>query len=403
MRRTWLCLAALLAACGAEDAMAPGDGLLTLDTHIDIPRDWETPGNPSAGPGEHQATLDKMRAGGLDAAFFIAYAEQRPLTPEGYDQARRDTLGRIFAIHRMVEAHSDKVALALSADDIERIVASGRIAALIGLENAFPIAQDLDWLRLMYEGGVRYASFSHFGHSQLGDSSNPREDLGDAQTRHGGLSDFGRQALAEMNRLGILPDVSHTAHSTTMEVARLSKAPIIASHSGVRALADVERNLSDEALRAIRDNGGVAHIVALGAYVKKRTEEQQAERAAVDARFGIENPWTDVDRLSPEDAAARTAAMDEIDARYGLATVSDYVDHIVHAVEVAGIDHVGIASDFGGGGGIVGWDDASQTANVTAELRARGFTDAEIAKIWSGNLLRALRQAEQVARDLQGD
>lgn len=376
-----------LAAHGAGNAAKIHARTLTLDSHIDLPRDWATPSLEVGTLSNHQADLVKMAEGGLKAAFFIAYTGQKEDTPAGLDAARREAFGKLLAIHRMAHRHPDRVALASRADDVLRITGEGRIAALIGMENGFPIGPDLDWLRLAYEGGVRYVTLTHNGHNQLGDSAQPLADLGDSEKRHGGLSDFGRAAVAEMNRLGILVDISHTAHKTTMEAVRASKAPVIASHSSVKALCDVPRNLSDEAIKAIAKRGGVIQIVAYPTFLQKSTPAEQAERDALYAEYKKGGMAED----------AYMAAVHAVEQKYGPATVADLIDHVDHVVKLVGIDHVGISSDFGGGGGIAGWQDARETPNVTAALLARGYSKKQIAKIWGGNLLRAMRQAEAVA------
>ncbi|GAB4143594.1 MAG: pyoverdine-tailoring dipeptidase-like protein PvdM [Sphingomonadales bacterium] len=396
--RALLIATLLLAASGPaqadeDKARKLHDRTLTVDSHIDLPRDWATSSLDVGALSAHQADLVKMAAGGLKAAFFIAYTGQKADTPQGLDEARRESFGKLLAIHRMAHQHPDKVALAWRAEDAARITDQGRIAAFIGMENGFPIGQDLDWLRLAYEGGVRYVTLTHNGHNQLGDSAQPKEDLGDAEKRHGGLSAFGRAAVAEMNRLGILIDISHTAHKTTMEAVRLSKAPVIASHSSAKALADVPRNLSDKAIKAIAKRGGVIHIVAFPSYLIKSSPAEEAERDALYQRYQAD----ELDRPTYE------ALRDAVEQKYGPADIEDLIDHIDHVVKLVGVDHVGISSDFGGGGGIVGWRDARDTPNVTAALLARGYSPKQIGKIWGGNLLRALADAERVAARLQAE
>lgn len=372
--------------------------LLTLDTHADVEPDLATDKKDPGHLTDRQVDLVKMEKGGLDAVFFIAYAPQGPLTPEGLDQARRESLSRLFAIKRMVEAYPERIRLAHTADEAEQIVATGKLAALIGVENGFPIGDSLESIKLYYDAGARYMGITHFGHNQLGDSSNPSQALGDAETRHGGLSPLGRQAIAEMNRLGIMVDVSHAAMTTTIEAARLSKAPIIASHSGVRGVADVARNLSDEALLAVRDNGGVAQMVALSGYVKPNPARDEA-RERVRDKYGLANSGTSAD-LPPDMRAAYDADMAAVDRAHPPATLADFIDHVDYAVKLAGIAHVGIASDFDGGGGVTGWMNAAESANVTAELLRRGYGAADIARLWGGNVLRVMREVEKAAQSM---
>ena len=379
-------------------ARAIHERVIALDTHVDIPLDFATAAVDPGGFTKAQVDLPKMRAGGLDAAFFIVYTPQGNLTDEGYAEAATIAFTRLSAIHRFVGAYPDEITLAMSAAEAKKIAKSGRKVALIGMENAFPLGPeptqaDIDRLA---RDGVRYAGVTHFGHNQFGDSSNPNKDAGDAEEKWGGLSPKGRELVAMLNRAGIMVDVSHAGRKTMLQAAEISKAPIIASHSGVKAVADSPRNLDDDQLKALAANGGVAQLVALGAYVKPLTEAQTELQEKVRKDMGLEAPAARA-AMSPETQAAyenRLSPMWEIEPR---ANVVDFVNHIDHAVKTAGIDHVGIASDFDGGGGIVGWQDASETLNVTRELVKRGYSEEAIAKIWGGNLLRVLSEVEKTA------
>lgn len=404
----------LLAACAPSDGGAPAaeseadllararaihERVIAIDTHDDIPENFATvevdPLN-----ADRQVNLEKMRAGGLDVGFFIVYVGQGPRTPEGYAAAKASAMRKFDAIRRMTyEMYPDRIELAYTADDVERIVASGKLVAAIGIENGYPIGKDLSLLKTFHELGGRYITLAHGGHNDIADSATPRE--GEPAEEHGGLSPFGEQVVAEMNRLGIMVDVSHTSHAAQMHAMRVSRAPVIASHSSTRALADHPRNMTDEALLALKENGGVAQMVALGGYVKVRPEFDAA-RTALMAEFGIRRR-ADFQNLSDEQRAAYQARLDELNAQYPAATVSDFVDHIDHAVRLIGVDHVGISSDFDGGGGVTGWNDASETFNVTLELVRRGYSEEDIAKIWGGNLLRVWREVERVAAEMQGD
>ncbi len=397
-RRYLLPLALILAACSgpqetvsdADAASALHDRLLTLDTHIDIPLTYMTEIDPATNT-DLQVDLPKLDAGRLDSGFWIVYTPQGDLNAEGYAAGQEIANTRITAIQALLREHDETVGLAKTAADVRRIVGEGRHAVLIGMENAYPIGEGLGVLPHLEKVGIRYVGITHFGHNQFGDSSNPNP-VRDAGPRHNGLSELGRELVGALNDLGIMVDVSHAGKATMMQAADLSRTPIIASHSGVKAVADSARNLDDEQLLKIRDVGGVAHMVALGAYVKLPTAEQQAARTALDAEFGDRSTWDQPKRdLYGERRAAITAMAPE-------ATVSDFVDHIDHAVKIAGIDHVGIASDFDGGGGIDGWRDASETQNVTDELSRRGYSEEQIAKIWGGNLLRVMEAVEVEAK-----
>ncbi|MEE2690529.1 MAG: dipeptidase [Pseudomonadota bacterium] len=402
-------VAAALASAAAQPLADPAleakaraihEKVLTLDTHVDIPENFVSADVDPGTITKSQVDLPKMRAGGLDAAFFIVYTGQGPLTPEGYASALKTAEAKADAIQRMADAYPAQVEVALTAADAKRIHASGKRVALIGMENAYPLGPSVEDVGKWYKAGVRYMGITHFGHNQFGDSSNPNKEFGDEDAKYGGLSELGQALIAANNRAGVMVDVSHSGRETMMQAVALSKAPIIASHSGVKAIADTPRNLDDEQLRAIAANGGVAQIVALDEYVKPFTAEQKAFREALAKELKLDTP------------AGRAAATPETRAEYekrivGMwaiaprATVADFVDHIDHAVKVAGIDHVGVASDFDGGGGVSGWENATQTLNVTRELVKRGYTEEQIRKIWGGNLLRVMADVEKAAKKLQ--
>jgi membrane dipeptidase len=388
-----------------ERAREIHERVLSIDTHIDIPFDFATDEVDPGVRGRFQNDLPKMREGGLDAAYFIVYVGQGERTPEGYEAAFEGAMRKFDGIRRMTyELYPDEIELAYTADDVERIHGEGRLVALIGIENGFILGPDLSRIERYHELGARYVTLTHNGHNDIGDAAVERANLGDDGPEWGGLSPFGEEVVRELNRVGIMVDISHTAKSTMLDATRLSRAPVIASHSSVKAVADHPRNLDDEQLRAIGDNGGVAHMTALDAFVKVQPPERAEAVAELRSRVGLSaGPLSlALQELSDEDRATFEDAMGEIDRRYPPATVRDFVDHVDHAVQVAGIDHVGISSDFDGGGGVVGWDDASETFNVTLELVRRGYTEDEIRKLWSGNHLRVLREVERVAREMQG-
>ena len=399
----------LLSACSeAVDVAALHDRTLTLDTHIDIPLTYMKEIDPS-GNTDLQVDLPKLTAGKLDSGFWIVYTPQNDLTPAAYSSAYDIAQTRIDAISALVTTHAAHFELAKTAADVRRIRQAGKYAVLIGMENAYPIGAGLSFkggrvsseagnqsadqnliVKELADIGVRYVGLTHFGHNQFGDSSNLNFQR-DSGPKWNGLSPAGRELVDQLNKAGIMVDVSHTGKETMMQAADLSRAPIIASHSGVKAVADTARNLDDEQLRKIAEVNGVAQMVALGSYVKLPTAEQQTARDALDAEFGDRATW---DQAKRDAYGARRAV---ITAMAPEAAVENFVDHIEHAVKVAGIDHVGIASDFDGGGGIVGWKDASETQNVTAELVKRGYSEDDIGKIWGGNLLRVMEAVETEA------
>lgn len=410
-RRTLPFLPLLLVACGSEmteeeivaRATEIHSQIITIDTHDDIPGNFATPEVDPGVRGNRRVDIPKMKEGGLDAAFFVVYVGQGERTPEGYERAKEVAQGKFDAIHRMAEdMYPDDIEIAYSPDDVVRIHESGKRIACIGVENGYAIGRDLSLIERYHAQGARYFGLSHNGHNDICDSANPNSRLGDEETEHGGVSEFGEQVIAELNRVGIMVDVSHVSRASMLDAVRLSRAPIIASHSSTTALADVSRNLNDEQLLALKENGGVAQMVALGEFVKVDPPEKEAALQALREEMG----WTDYAArraATPEQREEYQRRVAELDEQWPRATVQDFVNHIDHAVQLIGIDHVGISSDFDGGGGVVGWNDASESLNVTIELVRRGYTEEEIRKLWGGNLLRVWREVERVAADMQSE
>jgi membrane dipeptidase len=376
--------------------------VLTLDTHDDIPFDFATEEVDPGVRGDRQVDLPKMREGKLDVGTFIVYVGQTERTPANYEQAKADAMTKFNAIHRMAEEmYPDEIGVALVAEDVQRIHESGKLVAAIAIENGYVIGHDLALLAKYKELGANYMTLAHNGHNDISDSANPRDQLGDDEEEHAGISDFGTEVIAEMNRVGILVDVSHISMKAAKEAAALSKAPIVASHSGTKAINDVSRNMDDEAMLALQKTGGVINIVALDSFVKQDPEEKRDAVSALREEYGISG-FGSFQNLTDEQRAGYTQKMADIDKKWPGANVSDFVDHIDYAVKLIGIDHVGISSDFDGGGGIEGWNNASESQNVTLELVRRGYTEEEIGKLWSGNYLRAWAEAERIASELQG-
>ena len=381
-------------------ATAIHERVLTLDSHIDIPLDFATRAVDPGVSGDFQVDLPKMRAGGLDAGFFIVYVGQTERTPENEAQAKADAMTKFEAIHRMAEElYPDEIEIAYTAADVERIAGSGRLVAAIGIENGYVIGRDLSLLETYHELGARYMTLAHGGHNDIADSATPREALGDGEAEHDGVSAFGEQVIAEMNRLGMLVDVSHISKAAMLDAVRLSEAPVIASHSSMHALMPHPRNLDDEQLRALAANGGVVQTVAVGAFLSEVAARRAAEYRNIRGAFGM-IPGQQPEDLGAEPYEDYLGRVEALDARWPDATVADFVDHVDHAVDLIGIEHVGISSDFDGGGGVLGWYDASETLNVTVELARRGYSEEDIARLWGGNLLRVWGEAEEVAARL---
>lgn len=392
--------------------------VITLDTHDDINTANFTKERNYTQDLTSQVTLPKMKSGGLDVAWFIVYTGQGDLTPEGYDRAYKNAVDKFDAIHRLTkEIAPDQIELALTSKDVRRIAKAGKLVAMIGVENAYPIGTDISRIKEFADRGARYISLAHNGHSQLADSNTGERD---GKWMHNGLSELGKQAIAAANKWGIMVDISHPSKEANKQAILLSKAPVIASHSSARALANHSRNLDDEELALIKAHGGVVQAVALKAYVSTTKSELRTKRSteiiqeiADREGFRFLNTRADVQALPEAEREAYTAKANAIRAEAAPiirerlketapdVNVKDFVDHIDYLVKKMGIDHVGIASDFDGGGGVEGWNDASETFNITLELVRRGYTKKQIEKIWSGNLLRVLDEVQKVAKKLQ--
>lgn len=387
--------------------------VITLDTHDDFNLKNFTDSLNYSQDLDAQVTLPKMKAGGLDVAWFIVYTAQDTLTDKGYEVAYKSAMDHFDAIHNLVTKFApEQIELALTSDDVRRINATGKKVAMIGVENGYPIGLDIKNVEKFYKLGARYMSLAHNGHSQLSDSHTGEEK--DVWLHHG-LSDLGKEAVAEMNRLGIMVDVSHPAKEAMKQMIELSKTPIIASHSAARALSDVSRNLDDEQLNWLKENGGVIQVVALDEFLNtKKMATRNKEIYAIQKKVAdsLNLAWypsiDEVMVLEPKEREAffgyyknvmnlANAKANKIEGFPPNVNVSDLVDHIDYIVDKIGLEHVGISSDFDGGGGIEGWDDASETFNVTLELVKRGYTEEQIGMIWSGNLLRVLDEVQAYA------
>ena len=334
--------------------------IITLDTHCDIDVKNFTESINYSNNIDTQCNIPKMEIGGLDVAWFIVYTGQGELNTKGYEKAYENAISKFDAIHNLVNNYSsDKIGLALNSNDVRKIHSSGKKVAMIGIENGYPIGLDITNVEKFYNRGARYMSLSHNGHSQLCDSNTGEED---GVYLHNGLSDLGVEVIKEMNRIGMMIDISHPSKEAIRQMIKISKAPVIASHSSARKLCNHSRNLDDEQLGWIKENGGVVQTVAFKSYLNSEKSKPNSK--------------------------------DKVD-------VSDFVDHIDYLVGLIGINHVGISSDFDGGGGIDGWEDASETFNVTLELVKRGYSEVEIEKIWSGNLLRVLDEVSQISKKIQ--
>jgi membrane dipeptidase len=368
--------------------------ILTVDSHTDTPLQFADTGfdlSKRHDPVRDHSKLDfpRMKEGGLDVAFFGVFVSQGERTPEGNLRAMKRADAIFDSIYAMLGRFPDEAGLATSPGEAYRLKRQGKLAIFIGIENGYPIGNDLSLIKAYYAKGARYITLCHSRNNDICDSSTDSAEFN-------GLSEFGKNVVKYMNMTGMMVDVSHVSDQSFYDVISLSKAPVIASHSCSRALCDNRRNLDDEMLRALAKNGGVIQVCILSAYVKKqkRNPARDSAIAALRKKFG------NFDDLSGQERNEARKARNAIDENYpqDLATVSDVVDHIDHIVKIAGIDHVGIGTDFDGGGGLKDCFDVSQMKNITLELVKRGYSISDIRKIWGGNLMRVMKKVKRVAR-----
>jgi membrane dipeptidase len=397
-------------------AIAIHKRVMTLDTHVDINISNFTDSINYTQKLKNQVNLPNMEEGGLDVAYFIVYTGQGELTKEGYAKAYQNAMSKFDAIQKLTnEIAPERIGLAVTSEEARKIYASGKKVAMIGVENAYPLGTDISRVKQFYDLGARYMSLSHNGHSQFCDSNTGEED---GIWLHNGVSDLGKEVIKEMNKWGIMIDVSHPSKKSMKDMIELSKAPIIASHSSARALCNHSRNLDDEQLRWLKENGGVVQTVAFSSYIntekdKKYKDElvKKIEALALEQNIKLVSR-SEIRKLkgATQDEAIATymKLSKEAKSKMDLSTVepvnvADFVNHIDYLVAKMGIDHVGISSDFDGGGGVEGWNDASETLNVTVELVKRGYTEEQIAQLWNGNLLRVLDKVAEVAENIQAE
>jgi len=399
-----------------EKARKIHNSVITIDTHNDINIKNFTAEKNYTQNLNSQVNLPKMIKGGLDVTWLIVYTGQDSLNTKAYKKAYDHAIENFNAIHRFVEDYApDQIELALTSADVKRIHSKGKKVAMIGVENAYPVGTDLKNIKKFHDLGARYMSLSHQGHSQFCDSNTGEKD---DVWLYNGLSDLGKQAVVEMNKWGLMIDVSHPSKAAFMDMIKLSKAPLIASHSSARALCNHSRDLDDEQLLLLKKNGGVVQTVAFSGYVniEKNKANVDAKRKII-SDIAKENNftvlgWWDRHNLNDQDLLVYNKKYGEIEQKakplleqaakeFPPVDVSDFVDHIDYMVKLIGINHVGISSDFDGGGGISGWNDASETFNVTLELVKRGYSKNDIAKLWGLNLLRVLDEVQKVAKKIQ--
>lgn len=391
-----LAIAFLLFSCSTQEERISHKAdklhqtILTVDTHCDTPMHLEREGF-DLGKKNDRGCVDfpRMKEGGLDAEFFAVFIGQGPRNDTAFLNEHREAMVIFDSIYSSVGRYPEMAGVALTPDDAYRLKSEGRLAIFIGMENGYPIGRNLSAIKEFYDRGARYITLCHSANNDICDSSTDPKG-----PEFNGLSPFGEEVVKEMNRIGMIVDVSHISDSSFYDVLRVSKAPVIASHSSCRALCESPRNLNDDMLQALKKNGGVIQICILSDYLK-----QPEPNPEYDARVKeLRDKWKAMGELTEAQQEQRWSEFSDLKEKYvKLATVADVVNHIQHVVDVIGIDYVGIGTDFDGGGGIEGCTDVSMMKNITRELIKRGYSNEDIAKIWGGNFMRVMRQVQSVA------
>ena len=394
-----LLLTSILAGCGNSEKklIKKADriqaSILTVDTHCDTPMEFADPGfDMGIKSSDGCVDFPKMTEGGLHAEFFAVFTGQGPRNDSTYNKVHKKAIDIFNAIIKNVEKNSSVAGIATTPDDAYRLKKQGKIAAFIGMENGYPIGKDLTRIKQYFDLGARYITLAHTKNNDICDSSTDPDG-----PENGGLSSFGTQVVKEMNRLGIMVDISHISDKSFFDVIKVSTTPVIASHSSCRALCGSPRNLSDDMLVALKENGGVIQICILGNYLK--TPEPNPE---LDLKLKeLKTKYGEYDSLTDSTKKIVRTEFKNIQKTYEKpATVKDVVDHIDHVVQVIGIDYVGIGTDFDGGGGVDGCRTASDMKNITIELLRRGYSKQDITKIWGGNIMRVMQKAEDYAKKM---
>jgi membrane dipeptidase len=388
----------LLAGCSSSEVKLANRvdkihaSIMTIDTHCDTPMEFSN-GGFDLGILHEEGCVDfpRMIKGGLHAEFFAVFIGQGLRNDSSYNKVHKEALDILNAIHRNVEINSAVAEIALSADDGYRLKKEGKIAAYIGMENGYPIGKEISRIKLYYDLGARYLTLSHTKNNDICDSSTDPNG-----PENNGLSSFGVEVVKEMNRLGMMVDISHVSDKSFYDVLKVTKAPVIASHSSCRALCGSPRNLSDDMLLALRENGGVIQICILSSYLNTPEPNPEMEEKLKE----LKQKYGEYSTLPDDIKKLVRREYNEIKSRYEkLASVKDIVDHIDHVVQVTGIDYVGIGSDFDGGGGVEGCRSVAEMKNITIELLHRGYTKSDIKKIWGDNFMRVFRKVEEIAEN----
>ncbi len=399
---TFILLLFLLPSCKVLSQNSPGmvkkihHQAIVIDTHTDTPMMLLNNGfNVAVRHTAPDSRVDfpRLREGDVDAIFFGLFTSQRQRTPENYNEAYQLACRMLDSTVTAIERNNFAAELATSARDVTRISKKNKTAICLGMENGFPLSKDIPRIQEFYQKGVRYITLCHTTNNDICDSSTDPEGA-----ENNGLSSFGHEVVAEMNRLGMIVDVSHISDKSFYDVLAASKAPVIASHSSVRSLCNVPRNMSDDMIRALAKNGGVIQICILGSYIvpDDTASENYLKRKEIRKKYGS-FPYR-----NEETRRAAWKARDSVDRYFPpvLPTIAQAVDHIDYVVKLVGIDYVGIGSDFDGGGGLADCRDVADFPKITDELIRRGYSSSDIAKIWGGNFLRVFRSAEKVAKHM---
>lgn len=367
--------------------------ILTVDTHCDTPMEFTDPGfDMGLRSAEGCVDFPKMIEGGLHAEFFAVFTAQGPRNDSTYEKVNKKAVDILNAIIKNVEKNSSMAGIATTPDEAYRLKKQGKIAAFIGIENGYPIGKDLMRIKQYFDLGARYITLAHTKNNDICDSSTDPEGQ-----ENGGLSSFGTQVVKEMNRLGMMVDVSHISDKSFYDVLKVTSTPVIASHSSCRALCGSPRNISDDMLVALKENGGVIQICVLGNYLKTPEPNPELEMKMKE----LKTKYGEYDSLSDSMKKIVRSEFKTIQKTYEKpATVKDVVDHIDHVVQVIGVDYVGVGTDFDGGGGVDGCRTAADMKNITIELLRRGYSKHDITKIWGGNIMRVMQKAEDYANKM---
>ncbi|MBX2897345.1 MAG: dipeptidase [Cyclobacteriaceae bacterium] len=384
-------------------ARAIHKNLLTLDAHIDLRSDFNAAGNEASKETVDQLDLPKLERGELDVATIALFADPLKRSPENIVLARKQVDTKLASLKQWVAKHPDRLEFAYTSQDLERIPAKGKHAILLSFLNALSLGQDLTLIEKYYKEGVRVFGFTHVGNNDWADSSRPNAAFGDKPNENKGLTDLGKKGIGELNRLGIIIDVSQLTPAGVFQAIQLSKAPVIASHSAVFGRVENSRNLTNEELKAIAASGGVVHIAAFTPYLRQNPEFTKAYLKQVWEPFGItygkDDPRQKLDAATYQKHLDAYREFSRNEWRYS--NLTDYLDAVDYAVRLIGVDHVGFGSDFNHGGGVTGFNSVAEAPNVTRELLKRGYTEEEIRKLWGGNFLRVFKEVEAVAKQQQ--